>query len=338
MTLVKRLAVRERTEDLERASLSTWAALSAETKGRDRHEEPDALRTTFQVDRDRVVNAVAFRRLLGKTQAFVSAEGGRNRMRLTHALEVSQVARTIARGLRLNEDLTEAIALGHDLGHTPFGPAGEDALSVFTDEPFRHTEQGLRVVERLERGGRGLNLTWEVRDGILHHTGEGAQPATLEGQVVRWANRVACLNHDLQDAVRGGILAPDALPAAVGAVVGRTHSQRIATAVNDIVAASLDQPDVRMSRRTSDAYEHLAEFVARRVHERPAARSACDRAIYTLRSLAVYYLDHPAALPGRGAGDDPLVARVLDVVAGMTDEVALAAFGRFFLPGRVAVD
>lgn len=338
MTLVKRLAVRQRTEDLERASLSTWAALSAETKGRDRHEEPDALRTTFQVDRDRIVNTAAFGRLLGKTQTFVSAEGGRDRVRLSHALEVSQVARTIARGLRLNEDLVEAVALGHDLGHTPFGPAGEEALSVFTDRPFRHAEQGLRVVERLERGGRGLNLTWEVRDGILHHPWDGAQPATLEGQVVRWASRVARLNHDVRDAVRGGVLAPDALPAEIGEVLGRTHSQRIATAVEDIVTTSLDEPDVRMSRRVSEGYAHFAEFVARSIHGRPAARSSYDRAVYTLRSLAVYYLENPGVLLADDVGDDPLVARVLDVVAGMTDEGALAAFAELFLPGRSPAD
>lgn len=335
MMVVKRLdAVRERTEDLERASLSTWATLASETKGRDRHEEADRLRTAFQVDRDRILHANAFRRLTDKTQTFIASEGGPYRVRLTHTLEVAQVAATIARALRLNEDLVEAIALGHDIGHTPFGHAGEEALSVFTDTPFRHSEQSLRVVECLEREGRGLNLTWEVRDGILNHPWSMPEPATPEGQVVRQANRIASLNHDLDDALRSGLLEPRHVPADVTGILGATHSRRIATMVEDVVAASLDQPEVRMSGAVHDAHLRLRDFVYERIYLRPAAAAERDRAIHTLRSLVVFYLENPGQLPAAIHAHEPRERRVVDFVAGMTDRDALAAFGRFFLPGR----
>lgn len=335
MSQVKRLAaVRERTEDLERASLSTWATLSLETKGRDRHEDPDALRTTFQVDRDRIVGADAFRGLAGKTQTFVAVAGVRGvRVRLSHALEVAQVARTIARGLRLNEDLVEAIALGHDLGQPPFGAAGEEALSVLGDGVFRHNEQSLRVVELLEADGGGLNLTWEVRDGILNHTKASADPATLEGQVVREAVRIATLNYDLAAALDAGLVFRDALPAVVTNLLGDTPGRRITTAMVDVVQASLDQPDIGMSRPVADAHAALAEFVARHVHDRPAARDERNRAVHTLRSLLVYLLENPSTLPSGTDRQGDLEARVLDAVSGMTDSEALDAFARFFLPG-----
>ncbi|HVM12995.1 MAG TPA: deoxyguanosinetriphosphate triphosphohydrolase [Egibacteraceae bacterium] len=333
MMLVKRLdAVRERTEDLERASLSTWATLASETKGRDRHEEADRLRTAFQVDRDRILHTSAFRRLKDKTQTFIAAEGGHYRVRLTHTLEVAQVAGTIARALRLNEDLVEAIALGHDIGHTPFGHAGEEALSAFTETPFRHSEQSVRVVERLERGGRGLNLTWEVRDGILNHPWSMPEPATPEGQVVRQANRIASLNHDLDDAFRAGILAPRDVPADVTGILGPTHSRRIATMVGDVVATSLDQPEVRMSGLVHDAHLRLRDFVFRHVYLRPAAAAERDRAVHTLRSLAVFYLENPGELPAAAHADEPRDRRVVDFVSAMTDRDALATFRRLFLP------
>lgn len=331
---MKRLdAVRERTEELERASLSTWATLASETKGRDRYEEADRLRTTFQVDRDRILHAHAFRRLKDKTQAFIALEGENYRVRLTHTLEVSQVASTIARALRLNEDLVEAIALGHDLGHTPFGHAGEEALSTFTEAPFHHSEQSLRVVERLERAGSGLNLTWEVRDGILNHAASLPEPATPEGQVVRRADQIASLNHDLDDALRAGIVAPTDVPADVTGVLGSTHGRRVATMVEDVVASSLDQPEVRMSRMVQEAHLRLHEFLSARVYRGPAATAERDRAVHTLRSLVVFFLENPGALPETGRTDDPLETRVLDHVAGMTDRDALATFARLFLPG-----
>lgn len=331
---MKRLdAIRERTEELERASLSTWATLASETKGRDRYEEADRLRTTFQVDRDRILHARAFRRLKDKTQAFIALEGEHYRVRLTHTLEVSQVAGTIARALRLNEDLVEAIALGHDLGHTPFGHAGEEALSTFTEAPFHHSEQSLRVVERLERAGAGLNLTWEVRDGILHHASSLPEPATPEGQVVRQADEIASLNHDLDDALRAGIVTPADVPADVTGMLGSTHSRRIATMVEDVVATSLDQPEVRMSRMVQEACLRFREFLSARVYRRPAATAERDRAVHTLRSVVVFFLENPGALPEAGRTDDALETRVLDFVAGMTDREALATFARVFLPG-----
>src|SRR5256714_8217740 len=204
---------RERIEQVERDTLSERATLSSATKGREREEEPHALRTAFQRDRDRIVHAKSFRRLKHKTQVFIAPEGDHYRVRLTHTLEVAQIARTAARALRLNEDLTEAIALGHDLGHTPFGHLGEEALTPFLDRPFRHHEQSLRVVDFLEDEGRGLNLTWEVRDGILNHTWSMPQPATLEAQLVRYADRIAYVNHDIDDAIRAGVLDPAELPA-----------------------------------------------------------------------------------------------------------------------------
>jgi len=328
--------VRQRTEDYERAGLSTWATLSVDTKGRERVESLDPLRTVFQQDRDRIVHAEAFRRLADKTQAFIGPSDrlgdGRGRVRLTHALEVTQVARTIARALRLNEDLVEAIALGHDLGHTPFGQAGEEALSVFTDESFRHQEQSIRVVEVLERGGAGLNLTWEVRDGILNHPGTMPPPATLEGQAVRVANRIAVLTHDLEAAVRAGVLAESAVPQPITTALGRTHGERVATFVEDVVSGSIDQPQVRQGQWLDEVGAELQAFLSAAVHERATARTQRDKAVHCLRSLVVYSLENPALLPPPVRTDDPLAVRVLDEVSGMTDGRALAEFERRFLP------
>src|SRR5713101_6811948 len=218
--------VRARTEELERQLLSDRAVLAADSKGRERDEEPDPLRTAFQRDRDRIVHSKAFRRLKHKTQVFIAPEGDHYRVRLTHTLEVAQIARTAARALRLNEDLTEAIALGHDLGHTPFGHLGEEALTPFLGRPFRHSEQSLRVVDFLENDGQGLNLTWEVRDGIVHHPWSMPSPSTLEAQIVRFADRIAYVNHDVDDAIRAGVLEPGELPRDVLDILGRTHSER----------------------------------------------------------------------------------------------------------------
>ncbi|HVM00412.1 MAG TPA: HD domain-containing protein [Egibacteraceae bacterium] len=331
---MKRLdAVRERTEDLERASLSTWATLASGSKGRDRYEDADRLRTAFQVDRDRVLHARAFRRLKDKTQVVLSLDGGHDRVRLIHTLEVAEVARTIARALRLNEDLVEAIALGHDLGHTPFADAGEDALSVFAEGPFRHNEQSLRVVERLEAGGRGLNLTWEVRDGILNHSPGMPEPATPEGQVVRRADAIASTTHILDDAVRAGLVVPQDLPLDIVGVLGATHEQRVTTLVTDVVATSLDQPEVTMSAPVVEAHRRLEGFLTARVHQRADANAERDRAVHTLRCLAVFYLENPRELPGEHRRGGPLETRVLDFIAGMTDGEALRTFAALFLPG-----
>lgn len=327
-------AVRERTEDLERASLSTWATLASESKGRDRFEEADPLRTAFQIDRDRITDTRAFRRLRDKTQVVIAAEGDHRRDRLTHTLEVAQVARTMARGLRLNEDLVEAIALGHDLGHTAFGDAGEEALSFFTAPPFRHNEQSVRVVEHLEQGGRGLNLTWEVRDGILNHTAEMPAPATAEGQVVRLADRVASLTYDLADACAAGIVRARDVPADVVATLGTTTARRLATAIGDVVTASLDRPDVRLSSPVTVAIDRLRAFLDTALYQRPMASAERDRAVHSLRSLAVFFLENPDRMPAEHHGEGQTETRVLDYVSGLTDGDALRTFAAVFLPGR----
>src|SRR5438270_5499439 len=229
---------RDRLEEIERRTLSERAVLAAESKGREREEPAHPLRTAFQRDRDRIVHSKAFRRLKHKTQVFIAPEGDHYRVRLTHTLEVSQIARTAARVLGLNEDLTEAIALGHDLGHTPFGHLGEEALTPFLGRPFRHNEQSLRIVDYLERDGHGLNLTWEVRDGIVNHTWSMSTPSTLEGQVARFADRIAYVNHDVDDAIRAGGLEPTDLPEEAVRVLGATHAERIDMLVTYLVANS----------------------------------------------------------------------------------------------------
>ena len=257
-------APRERTEQIERDTLSPLAVRAADTKGRERPEPPDPLRTCFARDRDRITHAKAFRRLKHKTQVFLAPEGDHYRVRLTHTLDVTQIARTAARALALNEDLTEAIGLGHDLGHTPFGHLGEQALTPLLDHPFRHSEQSLRVVDHLEKDGAGLNLTWEVRDGILHHPWSMPSPATLEAQVVRFADRIAYVNHDIDDAIRAGVLDPAELPAGPIGVLGADHSRRINTLVSDLVATSQGQPQIRLSPQVFQALDACATSCSQR--------------------------------------------------------------------------
>ena len=324
---------RERTQEIERETLSPHATLASASKGRERDEPADDLRTCFQRDRDRIVHCKAFRRLKHKTQVFLAPEGDHYRVRLTHTLEVSQIARTAARALRLNEDLTEAIALGHDLGHTPFGHLGEQALTPFLERPFRHNEQSLRIVDHLEDEGRGLNLTWEVRDGILNHTWSMPPPATPEAQLVRFADRVAYVNHDVDDAVRAGVLGPDELPAAALEVLGRTHPERIDRLVGDLVASSGDGPEIRMSDEVFRALDTLRDFMFERVYLRDEARTEQEKAIALVRTLFAYYLDHPEQIPQeyhRAPGGLP--TRVADYIAGMTDRYALRAYEQLFLP------
>jgi dGTPase len=325
--------IRERQEALEREVLSDRATLSTETKGRETEEAPDPIRTSFQLDRDRIVHAKAFRRLKHKTQVFIAPEGDHYRVRLTHTLEVTQIARTLARALRLNEDLAEAIALGHDLGHTPFGHLGEQALSPFLGRPFRHSEQSLRVVDHLEGDGRGLNLTWEVRDGIVNHPWSMPVPSTPEAQVVRLADRAGYVNHDIDDAIRAGLLSEGDLPGEAVSVLGRSHGERIETLVSDIVEATGDGPEVRMSEPVLGAMGTLRDFLFDRVYLRKEAAAEQEKAVALLRALFAYYLDHPDEVPReyRSAPGD-LPTHVADYIAGMTDRYALSTYERLFLP------
>jgi dGTPase len=326
-------SVRERTEEIERQILGPRATRSADTKGRERHEEPDPLRTAFQQDRERIVHSKAFRRLKHKTQVFLAPEGDHYRVRLTHTLEVAQIARTAARALRLNEDLAEAIALGHDLGHTPFGHLGEEALTPLLDRPFRHNEHSLRIVDHLEDGGRGLNLTWEVRDGIVNHTWSMPMPSTPEAQVARFADRIAYVNHDVDDALRAGIIGPDELPDAAVRVLGTGYGERIDTLVLDLVASSDGADEVALSSPVLDALLLLRDFLFQRVYLRTQAMEEHQKAIGVVRSLFAYYRDHPEDVPPEYlAAPGDLPTRIADYIAGMTDRFALRTYERIFLP------
>ena len=308
-------------------------AARADRAVRERPEQPDALRTAFQRDRDRILHTTSFRRLKHKTQVFVAPAGDHYRTRLTHTLEVSALSRTVARSLELNEDLVEAIAMGHDLGHAPFGHAGEAALDEVLRERhgrrFEHNVQSLRVVDVLERGGRGLNLTLEVRDGILHHTGPG-RPATLEGQIVRLMDRVAYVNHDIEDALRAGVLSPADLPADEVAALGETTSQRLKTLVADVVEASRDADAIGQSPAIGASFLRLRAFMFRTVYLAPPASLEAERARGVVQALFTRLHDRPELLPPSPEPD--LVARVTDFVSGMTDRYALRAYGDAFMP------
>jgi dGTPase len=315
-------------------ALGPRAAL-AERARRDRPEDEDPLRTAFQRDRDRILHTTSFRRLKHKTQVFVAPAGDHYRTRLTHTLEVSALSRTVARALALNEDLVEAIAMGHDLGHAPFGHAGEAALDELLRERhgrrFEHNVQSLRVVEVLEGGGRGLNLTREVRDGILNHTGSG-RPATLEGQVVRLMDRVAYVNHDIEDALRAGLLSPSDLPAAEVKLLGETTSRRLRTLVADVVEATGEGGEIRQSPEVGASFLRLRAFMFRAVYLAPPAAAEAERAGGVVRALFERLHERPELLPpSPGAEPDP-VARVTDFVAGMTDRYALRAYSEAFMP------
>jgi dGTPase len=324
---------RERTEEIERQTLSPAATLAEESKGRERDEPEDPVRTVFQRDRDRISHSKAFRRLKHKTQVFLAPEGDHYRVRLTHTLDVSHIARTVARALRLNEDLAEAISLGHDLGHTPFGHLGEQALTPFLGRPFRHSEQSLRVVDYLEDDGKGLNLTWEVRDGIVNHPWSMPVPATLEAQIVRFADRIAYINHDLDDAVRAGVLDVGELPRQPLDVLGHTHGARINTLVLDLIDRSTDQPEVGLSPAVFSALDALRDFLFEQVYTREGARIEHEKAVRLIRDLFSHFLEHPDEMPHeyhQAPGDLP--TRVADFIAGMTDRYALRTYERLFLP------
>ncbi|MHB8512185.1 MAG: deoxyguanosinetriphosphate triphosphohydrolase [Actinomycetota bacterium] len=322
--------IREQTERIEAQILSQHAQLSAASKGRDRAEPSDALRTCYQRDRDRLLHSKAFRRLKHKTQVFFSPIGDHFRVRMTHTLETAQIARTIARALRLNEDLTEAVSLGHDLGHTPFGHIGEAALSNLLGRPFKHAEQSLRIVELLETRSsdgphaseRGLNLTWETREGILGHTWTQPEPSTLEGKVVRYADRIAYLNHDLDDAIRAGILEKHDVPASVTKVLGATRSERISSMVMAVVTASRET--IEMTAPEKQAMLELRDFLFERLYLAEitlAGRAGAERVI---EDLFAYYKANPEELPVEYRaipGDDE--TRVADYISGMTDRFAV---------------
>jgi dGTPase len=321
---------RQEYEKREYDMLSEYAAKAAESKGRQRPIEPCCLRTDFQRDRDRIIHCKSFRRLKHKTQVFLSPEGDHYRTRLTHTLEVSQIARTISRCLRLNEDLTEAIALGHDLGHTPFGHAGERVLNELTG-CFEHNEQSLRVVEELENG-TGLNLTFEVRDGILNHK-KGCRPATLEGQVVNYADRIAYINHDIDDALRGGII--DHIPEECARGLGRTHGERINTMIADIVKSSAGLPIVCMSPAVEALTERLRQFMFDNVYLGSSAKSEEGKAENLIRMLYYHFMENPDAM-GPDARQrvevDGVRQAVVDYIAGMTDRYAVKLFRDIYLP------
>lgn len=325
--------MRECQEELEEKILSPYACLSKNTKGRERPEEKCQIRTDFQRDRDRIIHSKSFRRLKHKTQVFISPEGDHYRTRLTHALEVAQIARTISRALRLNEDLTEAIALGHDLGHTPFGHAGEDILNKITSCGFSHNVQSLRVVDYLE-GESGLNLTFEVRDGILKHVW-GLEPATLEGQVVQFADRIAYINHDIDDAIRAGILKEEDLPEECLKILGFSKRERINTLIVDIIKNSIDKPKITMSKEVFEAMGLLREFMFKKVYIGSEAKRDENKAKYIIQSLYEYFMSNIDALPDDVKKDIDKFGKeqaIIDYIAGMSDRYAMRKFYEIFLP------
>lgn len=342
------MLLRELTESLEERILSKYASLAKNSRGRLKPERECDLRTCYQRDRDRIIHSKAFRRLKYKTQVLLSPQGDHYRTRLTHALEVAQIARTIARALRLNEDLTEAIALGHDLGHTPFGHMGEEALDEIAKEAglggFKHAEQSLRVVDKLERDGNGLNLTLEVRDGILKHSKgqvdfskgfSSSPPLTLEGMVVRISDCIAYLNHDLDDAIRAGLVSLEELPRDVIEFLGKTHGERIDKMVKDCVENSMDKNEIILSEDILIAMEGLRKFLYERVYMGEIAQRERPRVRYMLKELYSFFLDHPEQLPEsfRKSLESEKIERVIiDYIAGMTDRYALQVYNELLLP------
>ena len=329
------MLIREKMELLERTYLSPFAMLSENSRGRDREEPQCDIRPVFQRDRDRILHSKAFRRLMHKTQVFLAPRGDHYRTRLTHTLEVSQNARTIANALRLNEELTEAIALGHDLGHTPFGHAGEHMLNAICGDGFRHNEQSVRIVEKLEKDGEGLNLTWEVRDGILNHQTH-LMPSTLEGKIVRLSDKIAYINHDIDDAIRAKVLSEDDIPKEYREILGDTTRKRLDTLIHNIVMNSLGKDDICMSEEVGNAMQGLRKFMFANVYRNPAAKGEEKRAEDVLSRLFSYYKEHIDKLPVQYLDmmeEGETAERVIcDYIAGMTARYAIAKFEEYFIP------
>ncbi len=330
------MLIRETIEEMERNTLSSYATLSVNSKGRKRKEPQCDIRPLFQRDRDRILHCKAFRRLKNKTQVFLAPFGDHYRTRMSHTLEVSQNARTIAKALRLNEDLVEAIALGHDLGHTPFGHAGEMVLNELSPEGFDHSRQSVRIVEKIERDGAGLNLTWEVLDGILNHQTK-SMPHTPEGQIVRLADKIAYINSDIDDAIRARILTEEDIPKDIRSVLGASVRQRLDRLIHDVVINSIDSPDIRMSDEVSDAMFRLREYLFRHVYRNPEAKSEEIKAKRMIKMLYGYYMEHEEALPEKYhrmilEGDESRDRIVCDYISGMTDTYATARFSEIFVP------
>ena len=330
------MSVREELERQEHRKLNPLAAFSDQSKGRpfgDKYREED-VRTCYQRDIDRIVHSKSFRRLMHKTQVFLRPEGDHYRTRMTHTLEVARIASTITRALGLNEDLAEAIAMGHDLGHTPFGHAGEVALTKCLGKPFRHNEQSLRVVDVLENDGMGLNLTYEVRNGILCHTGD-PWPETLEGMVVRRSDQIAYVNHDIDDAVRAGILTNEDIPDCVSDVLGHNHSQRINTLVTDAIFTSREAGTVTLSPAVDNALKELRAFMFERVYRNPVAKAEESKAKDMLQRMFEFYIKNPEALPEDfhpQLSFEGIERNVCDYIAGMTDKYAVDKFTEIFIP------
>ncbi len=326
--------LREEYEKYENMRLSKLACKSVKSKGRKIEEEECKIRTNFQRDRDRIIHSKAFRRLKHKTQVFLAPEGDHYRTRLTHTLEVSQISRTIARALRLNEDLTEAISLGHDLGHTPFGHNGEKILDNITSFGFQHNIQSLRVVDLLEKhkNMQGLNLTFEVRDGILNHRGQ-KNPVTLEGKIVKTADRIAYLNHDIDDAVRAGVICIGDIPKDVIEILGKSHGERINNMVIDMIENSMDKDDILMSEKATYATDKLRNYMFENIYLNDEAKSENYKSEKILKDLFYYYMDNPSEIPEDTFNiDEDREVRVKDYIAGMTDRYAIKKFKDIFMP------
>lgn len=328
------MEIRKMQEEWEAQYLSPFASLSVQSKGRIRKEDECDVRTCYQRDRDRIIHSKAFRRMKDKTQVFLSPEGDHYRTRLTHTLEVSQISRTCARALKLNEHLTEAIALGHDLGHTPFGHAGEAELNRLCSKGFEHSEQSLRVVDVVEKKGRGLNLTWEVRNGIINHQTQG-NPATLEGKIVRICDKIAYINHDIDDAIRAQILSEEDIPAEYRELLGNSVRERLNTMIHDLIISSMDKNDILMSDEIHQALLSLRKFMFERVYKNPVAAAEEKKARNVVAALYEYYISQPEALSEEYleiADRDGRERAVCDYIAGMTDRYAVMKFQELFQP------
>lgn len=335
------MTIREQIEQMEIENLSPYACLSMKSRGRDKEEPQCDIRPVFQRDRDRILHSKSFRRLKSKTQVFLTPLGDHYRTRMTHTLEVSQNARTIAKALRLNEDLVEAIALGHDLGHTPFGHAGEFLLNEIYEGGFRHNEQSVRIVEKLEKDGEGLNLTWEVRDGILNHQTR-TTPHTLEGKIVRLSDKIAYVNSDIDDAIRAQILSEDDIPLELRKTLGFNTRERLDHLIHDIIINSADRDDIVMSEETAEALRDLRIFMFQNVYKNPVAKGEEVKAKTMLKQMFFYYMDHIDQLPDKllamlEQGEDK--GRVVcDYISGMTDQYAITKFKENFMPQAWKVD